>query len=95
MGEEEAAMDYYIKAVEVREPLEQPLPMVQILNGITYSYLNQGDFSSAFYYMRRALKILDKVEDFRRDGGDPLQPGDALRLWPELSIKQPRSARLS
>jgi diguanylate cyclase (GGDEF)-like protein len=67
MGEEEA-MDYYIKAVEVREPLEQPLPMVQILNGITYSYLNQGDFSSAFYYMRRALKILDKVEDFAEMG---------------------------
>jgi diguanylate cyclase (GGDEF)-like protein len=65
---EEAAMDYYIKAVEVREPLDQPLPMVQILNGITYSYLNQGEFSSAFYYMRRALKILDKVEDFAEMG---------------------------
>jgi len=65
---EEAAMEFYIKAVEVREPLGEPLPLIQILNGITYSYLNQGDFSSALFYMRKGLKYLDRINDFSEMG---------------------------
>jgi tetratricopeptide (TPR) repeat protein len=61
---EEAGLDFFLKSLEIRNQLNDPLPIIRIQNGLAHTFLNQGKLVESWNFLRESLTHLRKIKDF-------------------------------
>jgi len=63
MGDQTAALNYYLKALDIFKHLNQPDKIASVESNIGIIYQNQGNIKEAQSYYQKALKIGKKIND--------------------------------
>lgn len=74
-GDYTSGLDYFIKALRLREQLGDQKGTAHILNNISRLFIYQKDFAKALEYAGKSLDILKKVDDGRAIGNAKISLG--------------------
>jgi diguanylate cyclase (GGDEF)-like protein len=61
---EQAGLPFFLKSLEIRKKLGDPLPIIRIQNGLAHTFLNQGKLEDSWDFIRSSLIHLRKIKDF-------------------------------